>query len=209
VLFFGHIGITLCAGLVVNGVVKSIQKHTSLPGKTGLSNKFENSELPKPASLLGMNLTDVVFCSAGSILPDLIDKPIGQYFFAKAFDQNGRIFSHTLLFLIVIAISGIYFYLSQKKTWILYLAFGVLMHLVLDSMWQTPETLLWPFLGWHFSRSEHTDLKSWLNKLFMELTHDPSLYVPEIIGFLVGMAVLLMIIKTWVTRSHFIKRKRP
>jgi hypothetical protein len=149
-LFFGHLGITLGAGMFIDRLAKYSQKHRTPPSHEKLGKESGSRLIKKPVTLLGMNMTDAIFCTLGSILPDIIDKPIGQYFFAQTFGHNGRIFSHTLLFLLVSIWVGLYFYLAKKKTWLLYLTFGVFMHLALDIMWQTPRTLFWPLLGWHF-----------------------------------------------------------
>nr|WP_292468287.1 metal-dependent hydrolase [Methanolobus sp.] len=38
------------------------------------------------------------YVAFGSLLPDIIDKPIGRFLFADSI-ANGRIFAHTLVFL--------------------------------------------------------------------------------------------------------------
>ncbi len=40
-----------------------------------------------------------------------------------------------------------------RKRW-MPLAIGVLMHLFLDAMWASPDTLWWPFFGFDFSTAE-------------------------------------------------------
>jgi len=65
----------------------------------------------------------------GSILPDLIDKPLGILGFG-----GGRFISHTLLFTLALVV---------KKE----LFFGSLVHLLLDRMWENPQILLFPILG--------------------------------------------------------------
>jgi hypothetical protein len=46
-------------------------------------------------------------------------------------------------------------------------------------MWQTPQTLLWPFLGFTFPEE---DITGWLPDTLNALLTDPSVYVPELIG---------------------------
>ena len=81
-LVLGHAGITLGAATLVAGALKS--SHSSQVG--GISWFI----------LLGRYI-DIRLLLVGSLLPDIIDKPIGQYFLVETF-SNGRIFSHTLLF---------------------------------------------------------------------------------------------------------------
>ncbi len=47
---------------------------------------------------------DVRLLMLGSILPDLIDKPLGHLIFPE---DNGRIFAHSLLFVILLVLIGI------------------------------------------------------------------------------------------------------
>ena len=87
----------------------------------------------------------------GSILPDLIDKFIGRVLFADTF-ASGRIFAHSLLFVVVLGLAGYYLYMRRKDTRLLILAAASTVHLLLDSIWQSPQTFLWPLLGWEFGR---------------------------------------------------------
>ncbi len=85
----------------------------------------------------------------GSMLPDIIDKPLGIYVFTNAID-SGRIFCHTLLFVTVLALIALYLYKAKGQTWMACLAFGSAMHLVLDQMWEAPIVLYWPLYGFDF-----------------------------------------------------------
>ncbi|MFC1907402.1 metal-dependent hydrolase, partial [Chloroflexota bacterium] len=74
--------------------------------------------------------------------------------------DNGRIISHTLLFLLIITLIGIYLYRVRRRNWLIVISAGTLAHLVFDEMWRTPETLFWPLFGFAFQRLE--DLTYWL-----------------------------------------------
>ena len=50
---------------------------------------------------------DLAFVLLGSMLPDIIDKPLGTILFGTP--AMGRIFAHTLLFLLLLAAVAIYF----------------------------------------------------------------------------------------------------
>ena len=119
----------------------------------------------------------------GALLPDIIDKPVGLFFFSETFG-HGRIFSHTLLFLILVALAGLCLYLRHNRGWMLVLAFGTFTHLLLDQMWLTPSTLFWPFFGFDFWRG---DPAGWVPGILNALLTNPEVYVPE----LVGAAILL------------------
>ena len=121
---------------------------------------------------------DIRLLLVGSLLPDIIDKPVGIYLFPQTL-SNGRIFSHTLLFLLLIALSGYFLYQRRRKIWLLILTFGTFMHLILDQMWKSPQTLLWPLYGPSFPKLALTD---WLPNMINNLLADPAVYVPEMVG---------------------------
>ncbi len=93
---------------------------------------------------------DLRFLALGAMLPDLIDTPIGLIWFAEL--GSVRLFAHALLAATTVMVAVV---LSTRrgrprKRW-MPLAIGMLMHLFLDGMWQDPETLWWPLLGWEFT----------------------------------------------------------
>ena len=53
------------------------------------------------------------YLAIGAILPDLIDKPIGEVIFASTFG-NGRIVGHTLLFSLLLFLAGLYLYDKEE-----------------------------------------------------------------------------------------------
>jgi inner membrane protein len=176
-LLFGHLGITLGVGIAgyelyqrVKGVPeKDISRNDNgLPPWNNKTSAGKNKRL--------WIITAILF---GSMLPDIIDKPLGHYLMGDFFGYNGRIIAHTLLFALVILILGLFIYIWRKSILGLLVWYGVLMHLILDSMWKNPRTLLWPALGWHFARSEEYDF---LHYIFNFLLNDPSAFIPEIIG---------------------------
>jgi len=192
-LVFGHTGITLGAAVLLAGALESSR-----------SPKIARSEAMKPSShysrvvpncktswlnYLGSRI-DIRLLFVGSLLPDLIDKPIGRFFFRETF-SNGKIFCHTLLFLILVTIAGIYLYRRYNKTWCLAVSFGTVTHLVFDQMWRTPQTLFWPLLGFTF---EKVDISNWILEVTHALFTNPVVYVPEIAGavILIWFAWLLL-----------------
>jgi len=186
-LLFGHVGITLASAALGFGLRDKLRHRTTDDGleddsATGDSH-FSNSKPSSKASFYRSlaNRMDIRFLLIGSLLPDIIDKPIGVYFFRETF-SNGRIFSHTLLFFILITIVGFLINKCSGKTWGLALSFGTLFHLILDEMWLTPQTLLWPLYGFGFDKYE---IVNWLVNILHGLLEKPKLYVPEIIGFVV------------------------
>lgn len=94
---------------------------------------------------------DLRWVLVGSILPDLIDKPLGSVLFNETF-RTHRLFSHSVLFpvlglLIVLVVTrrG-----SAIRKGLIGLVIGALVHLVLDAAWADPEAFWWPLFGFEF-----------------------------------------------------------
>ena len=177
-LIFGHTGITLGAAMLLNGALRERHRSSQEVSASSEARSDKASWLTSLGSYIDIRLLLI-----GSLLPDIIDKPVGQFFFRETF-SHGRIFSHTLLFLILITLAGFYLYQRRNKGWLLVLSFGTFTHLILDQMWRAPQVLFWPLLGFAFERADLTD---WASNIFRALLANPGVYVPE----LVGAAVLL------------------
>jgi len=200
-LVLGHVGITLGTIKLFCAVTKSkfIPKTTgektaepSSPRKFKSAHIFPNHQTSWLTSVV--NKLDIRLLLIGSLLPDIIDKPVGLYFFSETF-SNGRIFCHTLLFLILVTAMGFYFYRHHGKTWALALSLGTFIHLILDQMWFTPQTLFWPLFGFQFER---LDISDWTINIFQELLTDPAVYIPELLG---------TVILIWFTWTLIYRRK--
>ena len=94
----------------------------------------------------------------GSLLPDMIDKPVGMILLPI---NNGRIFGHTLLFLLILLI------ISLKYRKFLFLSFASFLHLIEDEIWNEPETLFWPLLG-EFPAKEHSSFYEYIGRILSE-----------------------------------------
>ena len=190
-LLFGHVGITLGAALLLKGLTnvsrptgkreEGVVSRYRQPSRATTNPVYSESDKPSWVESLA-GFIDIRLLLIGSMLPDIIDKPVGHVFFRDTF-SNGRIFSHTLLFLAVITIIGLFLYRPRQKTWLLALSFGTFVHLILDEMWRSPHTLLWPVYGFAFDKF---DLTNWAPNIRRALFTDPQIYIPE----LVGLAVL-------------------
>jgi membrane-bound metal-dependent hydrolase YbcI (DUF457 family) len=116
---FGHLGITL--------------------GSFHLASKVPGTTIPP----------DVKMIALGAMLPDLIDKPLGEFILAGSV-ANGRIIGHTLLLFFVISMAGAYICKKRQNLSLLIISAAALLHLLEDRIWETPQTFFWPFLGWEF-----------------------------------------------------------
>ena len=194
-LILGHTGITLGAAVLLSGALHAggdeAGKRLGHSGKAHSAPKRSSSGKSTWLTLLGDHI-DMRLLFIGSLLPDIIDKPVGMFFFRDNL-SNGRIFCHTLFFLLLITLTGIYLYQRRSKTWFLVLSFGTFTHLIFDQMWLTPQTLLWPLYGFAF---EKVDLTLWTKNIFYALRTDPAVYVPE----LVGAAILVWFVVVLVRR---------
>jgi hypothetical protein len=133
---------------------------------------------------------DLRWVMAGSLLPDLIDKPIGAVLFTGTF-QAHRLFAHAvafpvILFLVVVAVArrG-----SRLRKGLLGLVIGSLFHLVLDAAWVSTEAFWWPLFGWWFPVQEPASL----GPLLAEMVSDPLVWAGEVAG-------TLYLGYLWVTR---------
>jgi inner membrane protein len=128
---------------------------------------------------------DLRWYLTGILLPDLVDKPVGQMFF-KPYFENGRIYCHTILFTSSMLAVGIHRWRRKDDNRLLLLALGVVSHMVFDGIWNEPETVMWPLLG-PFKR--YPSLKGVLGQI-AESLRDPSFWAEEIGGFVLLLLAL-------------------
>jgi len=127
-----------------------------------------------------------------SMLPDVIDKVIGRVLFEDVF-SSGRIFAHTLLFVLVLIIAGNYIYSRKGSTLMLVLGGGSFVHLMLDSMWKAPVTFLWPLLGWDFKRgTEYGSFLHYIVETYKNLGNMDSFnFMPVLMTEFMGITVIM------------------
>jgi len=137
---------------------------------------------------------DYRFILLGSLLPDIVDKPLGRIIFGAVI-ANGRIFLHTLIFLVMTILLGLFIYRWKNSLWGFCIAFGVLMHLVMDAMWMDPITLFWPFISPTFGKGPGIAfldiVRSWLHTLLVE----PRVFLPELAGLAILLIFMVRVIK--------------
>jgi membrane-bound metal-dependent hydrolase YbcI (DUF457 family) len=134
----------------------------------------------------GKRAPDLRWYLTGILLPDLVDKPVGQVFF-KPYFENGRVYCHTLLFASSMLIMGIHHWRRKDDSRLLLLALGVVSHLVFDGIWNEPATVMWPILG-PFER--YPSIKGVLGQI-AESLHDPTFWAEE----MGGLALLLLALR--------------
>jgi membrane-bound metal-dependent hydrolase YbcI (DUF457 family) len=148
---FAHVGITLGAATLIGASVTHFRPATK--SQTGYNSGKPSSDKKPILEKIGLKplsrFLDPRVLIIGSMVPDIIDKPLEFLGFG-----SGRSITHTLLVIMIILFSALYLYVKYKKTWLLAIAFGVLIHLMLDSMWAAPQTLFWPLHGWRFPATD-------------------------------------------------------
>jgi inner membrane protein len=178
---FGHAGITL--GLTAITAVAQNKFSFRSPSKFESASHATSPVTGNPGKKSWLSAMskygDLRFLILGSLLPDIIDKPVGIWFLG-----SGKISCHSLLFLILLLIAGIFLWQKYRKNWLILVSAGTLTHLVLDQMWLIPHTLLWPLYGWSFPHGVRSE---WVANILHVLLTRPSVYIPEIMG----LAILL------------------
>lgn len=92
--------------------------------------------------------------AVASLIPDLVDKPIGRIFFKSRF-ESGRIFGHSLL-LNVALFCVLFFMRGRRKRQFVLVPISSLLHLAEDGMWSTPKVFWWPLFGSTFPKEPVT-----------------------------------------------------
>ncbi len=182
-LLLGHVGITCGTALAVEAVLLRRMQGPDYP--RGLAARL------RQATAMLARRVDLRLLAVASLLPDIIDKPLGMLLLADVYG-TGRLFCHALIFPVALALAGMALWHWRGIRWMLILAYGSGLHLVLDGMWRTPATLFWPVTR-IATRAESTG--DWLARLLQELLTNPSAYVSEIVGAIILLPLVCAILK--------------
>jgi len=196
-LLFGHIGLTavvIRAGEVLSSANKPANSLEASQGswfksavvKTCLHHLL--NRIGKQAGAVDYRL--VIF---GSLLPDIIDKPL-WFFSGGAILPSGYGYGHTFLFNLVLFVIGLIL-VRHSKSGLLIISLSSFTHLIWDEIWNVPVTLWWPFLG----PFQKLQTAGWASHMLGKLFSEPSVYVPE----LIGLIIVLVIGGRLVARKHF------
>ncbi|HIH73850.1 MAG TPA: metal-dependent hydrolase [Methanosarcina sp.] len=143
---------------------------------------------------------DPRYLAIGAILPDLIDKPIGEVIFASTF-ANGRIIGHTLLFSFLLFLIGLYTYERRRDIRFLSLCSGSFLHLFEDQMGWYPQTFFWPLFGWDFPRDSRDYIGvEHLIQMLVDSFHLEFLqsHITEILGISIGFILAFYLSKRFI-----------
>lgn len=179
-LLFSHVGITTAVAKIVDIAFPADAANSDVGVRhkaASVVNRFRNTD----------GTIDYRMVIIGSMLPDIIDKPLALFINNPDYFSGRGIF-HSLLFNLILLSGGI----LLKRAWLRVLWFGSLMHLLLDSIWNVPVTLFWPLMGWFPPR----DYDTLLQQILKDLVSKPEVFIPEILGFFVVAFIAFRVIKT-------------
>ncbi|OPX64138.1 MULTISPECIES: metal-dependent hydrolase [unclassified Methanoregula] len=88
----------------------------------------------------------IIFCAIGSVLPDIVDKPLGLIVLKSVLDAS-RIYFHSLVILFLFLLTGLFVWRYYHSNSFLCVALGIFLHQILDFMWNSPDRWFYPFLG--------------------------------------------------------------
>lgn len=112
----------------------------------------------------------------GSILPDLVDKPLTMLF-PTVF--SGRGITHAPF--IIMIFCGILYFLVKRKDMVISLVIGMIFHILLDLPGSIP--WFWPFV-------DYPILPADIDSYFYTLLHNPLIITTELIGLVGGIMIL-------------------
>jgi len=199
---FGHVGLTLGVVYTSHWAVRDGLLGRYPGKKAGLGAGIQHDALTEsrdaeaPLRFAGLDYRLLI---VGSVIPDLIDKPIGLWLAPDLVNGSTRSGAHTLTFaLVLLAVLSLAFRPRFSPN-SLALGLGNAGHLLLDQMWRSSSVVLWPFLGWDFpqragSISQYADSKLWDGLRFYA---DP----PELMGAIVILALAVKLLRDRAARS--------
>ncbi len=137
----------------------------------------------------------VLACAVGAVLPDLVDKPLGYLILGEEIG-NGRIFLHTLLFLLIVVTVGLFALWRQRSPLFLALGIGIGTHQVLDLMWEQPREWFYPLLG-SFTPLDHED---WFLKALIQELQNPAEWISFFLICLLLLPIILPSVGNWINQ---------
>ena len=138
-LLAGHIGITLAVAKYAPRSIRDINNRLRMPRRIHTFTQPWTERLDDRALIVG------------SMLPDIVDKPLALFLAPTLVGHSLRNYGHTLVFAVAILAVAIALVALTKRQWPLTLAWASAGHLVLDMMWFSHQILFWPFITSDFS----------------------------------------------------------
>ena len=138
-LLAGHIGITLTVAKYAPRIVRDINNRLNPPHGTHTFTQPWTERLDDRVLIVG------------SMLPDILDKPLALFLAPTLVGHSLRNYGHTLVFAALVLAVAVALAALIKRRWPAVLALASAGHLILDMMWFSHRILLWPFTTSDFS----------------------------------------------------------
>ena len=145
------------------------------------------------AWLLNLKSIDYRVLLVGSILPDLIDKPLGLLFSSTG--MLAKSFGHSLLFLVLLFSTCKLLRNNPYKNLLKTLGIGSTLHDVFDLMWHFPKALFWPAA---ISVLPKTPYEPWGQIIHFHRIHLQQVVALEFVG---GGILLFFFIELLITKK--------
>ena len=176
-----HAGLTVAAAFVFE---QAFMRGRPFPflgrrGKVRPVGAGESGEFPVKRGM--SRFIDYRLVIIGSLLPDLIDRPLGLWVLPDMIRPSGRGFGHTLLFNALFILLALVMLRFKGSRGPLVLALACAGHLLIDLMWESPRTLFWPLYGIRFGAADSIYTPDWL----MWVRSDAGRMLTEAFGALV------------------------
>lgn len=129
---------------------------------------------------------DYRLLAVGSMLPDLIDKPLAVSVFTEA--ETSQLVAHSIFVHAVVLVGALLF---RRKSLPYVLAFSG--HLILDRMWRHTETFWWPLFGWTvFWKFKSMNTPESMVAVYLDIiTRYPRVWIVELIGITTIMWMII------------------
>lgn len=177
-LIFGHVGIT-------TGVVRIYEK--AAKRKSGVNN----------------NLIDYRIVMAGSLLPDIIDKPLVQIIYGLN-DHEGHFIAHSFVFSALIIILGLIMPYFKGNKNVFLLGMCSLMHQLFDKLVISPNVfhlkninLIKIKFVHNLITSEYIKTSYFRNVVFY--LEKPYVFISEVLGFAI---IVYFVCKLFINKGH-------
>ncbi|MFW9852701.1 MAG: metal-dependent hydrolase [Candidatus Thorarchaeota archaeon] len=136
----------------------------------------------------GIKYFSFISLAIGAMGPDIIDKLI-----SLPITDHGRYIGHSLIFDVLICFLVLIVFRKNKRIWLSFII-GWQLHLILDLGGFLP--ILFPFVSYEFPVRDQT---------FFEILSQPSVYINEIIGFLILTSLVLIYYHRGLRIKQFLK----
>ena len=191
---FGHVGLTLAAAYAADRAAQTAPIRGRSDDQVAVASSTDAG--PTDSGWQRLGRLDYRLVIVGSLIPDLIDKPLGLWVATDLVSGSTRSVTHSAAFALVLLAVVALTPRPGLDLKALSLALSSAGHLVLDRMWSTTNVLLWPVKSWDFdertsSISQYADTKFWE---MVQFYTDP----PELIGAIV---ILALAVKLWRERE--------